>query len=72
MEVPGPGIESEPQVQLRPQRQQYSILLTHCIRLRIEPEPLRLDSFCFVLAFGFLGPYPWRMEVSRLGVKSEL
>ena len=28
--------------------------------------------FCFVLFFVFLGPHPWSMEVSRLGVKSEL
>ena len=27
--------------------------------------------FYFVF-FGFLGPYPWHMEVPRLGVKSEL
>ena len=27
--------------------------------------------FCFVFLL-FLGPYPWHMEVARLGVKSEL
>ena len=28
--------------------------------------------FAIYLFFFFLGPYPWHMEVPRLGVKSEL
>ena len=28
--------------------------------------------FYFIVFFYFLGPHPWHMEVSRLGVKSEL
>ena len=28
--------------------------------------------FFFLLSFVFLGPYPWHMEVPRLGVQSEL
>ena len=35
-------------------------------------SPCFLFSFLFVLFFDFLGPYPWHMEVLRLGVKSEL
>ena len=37
-------------------------------------DSLTLEStFCFVLfCFVFLGPYPWHMEVPRLGVESEL
>ena len=27
---------------------------------------------CIFFSFFFLGPYPWHMEVPRLGVKSEL
>ena len=28
--------------------------------------------FCFVFVYVFLGPQPWHMEVSRLGVQSDL
>ena len=65
IEVPGPGIES----MLDP--------LTPCTRPGIEPafpqpsEPLQLVSFLFFFG-AFLGPYPQHMEVSRLGVESEL
>ena len=32
----------------------------------------KLESFFFFLSFVFLGPYPWHMELLRLGVESEL
>ena len=67
MEVPGPGIESGPQLQpmLDP--------LTYCARPGIEPappqgpEPMQSDSFFFFF-LPFLGTLPRHMEVPRLGV----
>ena len=41
----------------------------------IHLQPLYLPFYIFIfiyLFFVFLGPYLWHMEVSRLGVKSEL
>ena len=55
MEVPGPGIEPEPQLSLTPDT------LTHCTGLGIEPVPpqqpqlLKSDSFIIIiiiLSFG--------------------
>ena len=34
--------------------------------------PSILFYFSFIIIFIFLGPHPWHMEVSRLGVESEL
>ena len=39
MEVPGPGIKSEPPLQPIPQMQQHWILLTHCAGPGLEPMP---------------------------------
>ena len=42
-----------------------------------DSKPVLVSSlpflfFCLFVCFCFLGPHPWHMEVSRLGVKSEL
>ena len=39
IDVPGPGIESETQLQPMPQLQQHQILLTHCAVPGIKPMP---------------------------------
>ena len=39
---------------------------------KLRPGNLSFPSFSFFFFFGFLGSYPWHMEVSRLGVESEL
>ena len=63
MGVSGPGIKSEPQLQLT-------------LELGIEPtlpqrsETLQSDSFFFFFFFGLFRAVP--VEVPRLGVKSEL
>ena len=41
MEVPGSGIELEPQLQPKPRLWQCQILLTHCTGPGIEPTPLQ-------------------------------
>ena len=66
VEVPRAGFELMLQLQPAPQLRQCQIL-THCATGNFQ------FTFClFVCLFGFLGPYPWNMEVPRLGVKSKL
>ena len=45
-------------------------MLGNLTRFRRERKAIA-NSGCF-LFFAFLGPHPWHMEVSKLGVKSEL
>ena len=61
-EVPGPGIEPEPQ--------QCSKL--QCLNLLCLPLFLLFFFFFFFPFFVFLRPHQGHMEIPRLGIKSEL
>ena len=69
MEVPGPGIESKPQLQhtlnhFNPLHQAGD--QTH------TSEVTRATAVELFPFFIFLGPHRWHMEAPRLGVKSKL
>ena len=47
-------------------------VLLHSLLFIYTCNPWGLDNFFFNFLLFFLGPHPWHMEVSRLGVKLEL
>ena len=56
-----------------PQLGENAVSLIHCARPGIRPaSSWILVRFFFFFFLSFLGPHPWHMEVSRLGVQSEL
>ena len=86
--APGPGIRFEPQFPPTPQLWQHQILnllcqaedqicvqcSSHCqcCWTIVGTYTFLIFILYIFLSFGFSGPYPWHMEVPRLGVESEL
>jgi len=74
--IPGPGSPYATKKKKKKKRGKRRIEIFLCSQVHFlfpfSFVPHNLKLVPFFLSFVLLGPYPWHIEVSRLGVESEL